>query len=138
MTPALPLMLALSLFCVVGCEAPAPRYGKVVVHDRDVDVRIIFNERDRIIIRDWYASRHHSLPPGLAKQGKLPPGHAKRWAPRDTLPPGLAYRSLPVELERRLSPLPDGYVRVIIGSDIVLINTRTRVIFDILYDIAAD
>lgn len=70
-----------------------------------------------------------------AKQGKLP-GHVKR--PRDSLPPGLSYRYLPVVLERRLSRLPDGYVRVIVDTDIYIMNTRTRVIFDILPDIADD
>lgn len=57
---------------------------------------------------------------------------------RDTLPPGLAWRELPPELERRLSRLPDGYIRVIVGSDIVLMDRRTRVVLDILYDIALD
>lgn len=136
MTHALTLVLAAIL--LGGCETAAPRHGEVVVRDRDFDVRIVFSDRDRIIIRDWYDDRRRSLPPGLAKKGKVPPGHAKRWGPRDTLPPGLAYRYLPVELERRLSRLPEGYVRVIVGGDIVILNTRTRVIFDILHDIADD
>jgi len=34
-----------------------------------------FSHRDRQLIRDWYK---RNLPPGLAKQGKIPPGHAKR------------------------------------------------------------
>lgn len=138
MTHTLPLILVLSAVVLGGCETPAPRHGEVVVRDRDFDLRVVFSERDRVIIRDWYDQRRRSLPPGLAKQGKLPPGHAKRLGPRDSLPPGLAYRSLPPELERRLSRLPDGYVRVIVGGDIVLINARTRVVLDILYDLAVD
>ena len=35
------------------------------------------------------------------------------------------------DLERRLSRLPEGYVRVIVGTDIVLMKTRSRVIIDI-------
>lgn len=130
------LVLATVLFG--GCESHPPRHGEVVVRDRDTSVRIVFSDRDRVIIREWYEERRRALPPGLAKKGMVPPGHAKRWGPRDTLPPGLAWRELPPELERRLSRLPDGYVRVIVGSDIVLMDRRTRVILDILYDIALD
>lgn len=138
MTYTLPLSLLLAAVLLGGCETPPPRHGEVVVRDRDFDVRVVFSDRDRAIIRDWYDDRRRSLPPGLAKQGKLPPGHAKRWGPRDSLPPGLAYRYLPVELERRLSRLPDGYVRVIVDTDIYIINSRTRVIFDIFRDIVVD
>lgn len=138
MTPTLPLTLILAAALLGACETAPPRHGEVVVHDRDVDVRVVFSDRDRAIIRDWYDDRRRSLPPGLAKQGKLPPGHAKRWGPRDTLPPGLAYRHLPTELERRLSRLPDGYVRVIVDTDIYIMHTRTRVILDVLHDLAVD
>jgi hypothetical protein len=138
MTHTLPLTLVLAAVLLGGCETTAPRHGEVVVRDRDFDVRVVFSDRDRAIIRDWYDDRRRSLPPGLAKQGKLPPGHAKRLGPRDTLPPGLAYRYLPSELERRLSRLPDGYVRVIVGGDVVLMHTRTRVVVDILHDMAVD
>lgn len=138
MTHTLPLTLVLAAVLLGGCETPPPRHGEVVVRDRDLDVRVVFSDRDRAIIRDWYDDRRRALPPGLAKQGKVPPGHARRWGPRDTLPPGLAYRHLPVELERRLSRLPDGYARVIVDTHIVLMNTRTRVIFDVLHDLADD
>ena len=138
MTHTLPLTLLLAAFLLGGCETPPPRHGEVVVRDRDLDVRVVFSDRDRAIIRDWYDDRRRSLPPGLANKGKVPPGHAKRWGPREVLPPGLTYRYLPVELERRLSRLPDGYVRVIVDTDIYIMNTRTRVIFDILRDIVDD
>lgn len=130
------LVLATVLFG--GCESHPPRHGEVVVRDGDMSVRIVFTDRDRMLIRDWYEERRRSLPPGLAKKGMVPPGHAKRLSPRDTLPPGLAWRELPPELERRLTRLPDGYVRVIVGKDIVLMDRRTRVILDILHDIALD
>lgn len=138
MTHTLPMTLILAAVLLGGCETYPPRHGEVVVRDRDFDVRVVFSDRDRAIIRDWYEVRRRSLPPGLAKQGKLPPGHAKRWGPRDILPPGLAYRYLPTELERRLSRLPEGYVRVIVDTDIYIMNTRTRVIFDVLRDLAVD
>lgn len=138
MTYTLPMTLILATVLLSGCKTDPPRHGEVVVRDRDFALRVVFSDRDRAIIRDWYEVRRRSLPPGLAKRGKLPPGHAKRWEARDILPPGLAYRYLPAELERRLSRLPEGYVRVIVGTDICIINTRTRVIFDVLHDLAVD
>ena len=71
------------------------------------------------------------VPPGLAKKNKLPPGLAKR----DRLPPGLQGRYLPDDLERRLRRLPDKYVRVKVGTDIVLMDRNTRVVFDIIYGV---
>jgi hypothetical protein len=68
------------------------------------------------------------LPPGLAKKDKLPPGLAKR----DTLPPGLAKRALPSDLDRLLGSLPKDRERSIVGDDVVLIDTATNVILDIL------
>jgi hypothetical protein len=34
-----------------------------------------------------------------------------------------------------LSPLPSGYVRMIIGNDVVLMDSHTRVVYDILWSI---
>lgn len=138
MIQTLPMCLLLVAVLLGACETPPPRHGEVVVRDREYDVRVVFTDRDRAIIRDWYEDRRRSLPPGLAKKGKLPPGHAKRWGPRESLPPGLTYRHLPPELERRLSRLPEGYARVIIETDIYIVNTRSRVIFDLFQDIVID
>ena len=97
-----------------------------------------FAEHDRIVIRDYY--RHPSsgasgLPPGLAKKQQLPPGLQKQVREKGTLPPGLQKRLLPGELEGRLSRLPPGYERVIVGADVVIVEIATRIIVDILADI---
>jgi len=102
----------------------------------------VFTEQDRREIDEWlrlgkriltgddskHGGKDKKMPPGLAKRDQLPPGLAKR----DTLPPGLAKRDLPSDLERRLSRLPGGYSRKSVGSDIVLIEEATGIIFDIL------
>lgn len=128
-------LLAAGITTLFGCETH-PRYGEVRVHDRDYDVRIVFSDRDRVLIRDYYGPPHRSLPPGLAKKGKIPPGHAWRMRRHDPIPPDAAWRPLPYELDRRLSRLPDGYVRIIVGADIGIMNVRTRVVFDVLEDFA--
>jgi len=116
---------------LAGCETHT-RYGDVHVHDRDYDVRVVFSERDRTIIRDYYRSDYRGLPPGLAKQGKAPPGHAFRMQRHQGIPPGVTWETLPADLERRLSRLPDGYVRIVIGADVAILHTRTRVVLDVI------
>lgn len=117
-----------------GCETH-PYYGDVRVHDRDYDVRVVFGDHDRVLIRDYYRSYYKGLPPGLAKKGKVPPGHAMKLYRNQPVPPGLEWRHLPDDLERRLSRLPDGYVRVIVGADVGIMNVRTRVIMDLIEDL---
>ncbi|MEW5768929.1 MAG: hypothetical protein AB1831_01055 [Pseudomonadota bacterium] len=129
------LPLAALLPLQSGCET-YPRYGEVRVHDRDYDVRVVFTDHDRVLIRDYYAPRHARLPPGLAKQGKVPPGHAWRMRRGTPIPQDYHWHAIPADLDGRLSRLPDGYVRVIVGADIGIMNVRTRVVVDLLEDIA--
>ena len=101
-------------------------------------VRIVFGSRDRDIIRDYYHDSYSNLPPGLAKRGgNLPPGLQKHLERDGTLPPGLQKRvqPFPYELERRLPPLPEGYRRVTLGVDILILDRRTQRIMDIVHDI---
>jgi len=126
----------LALMVLTGCGTFAATSGRIVVKDDTtvVDFRIV--EKDRAMMEQYYSLPKHrkkGLPPGLAKrEGNLPPGLAKR----EKLPPGLQGEALPYELEEKLSPLPSSMVRIRIGHDIVLMNRTTRVIFDIVYDIA--
>lgn len=117
-----------------GCEVH-PTYGDVRVHDREYDVRVVFTDQDRVLIRDYYRVNYRSLPPGLAKQGKVPPGHARKMYRYQPMPPEFEWRYLPGNLENRLSRLPDDYVRVIVGADVGIMNVRTRVIVDLIEDL---
>ncbi len=128
------LLIVAALAGLSGCETP-PRYGEVRVHERDYDVRVAFSDRDRAIIRDYYRGYYRGLPPGLAKQGKIPPGHAFRMQRHQGLPPGVTWEYLPADMERRLSRLPDGYVRIVIGTDVAILHTRTRVVLDVIEDL---
>jgi len=120
------------LLTLTGCATQVATSGRVVIKDDTGVVDIRIEDRDRAHIHDYYRGGK-GLPPGLAKRdGNLPPGLAKR----DKLPPGLQGEPLPHELERKLSKLPSSYVRVRIGQDIVLMDGRTRVVFDIIYGIA--
>ena len=96
----------------------------------------VFNSRDRRIISDYYRNRNSNLPPGLAKRnGNLPPGLQKQLQRNGTLPPGLQKRLEPLsgDLESRLPRLPVDYRRGVIGQDVVVYNTRTQRIMDVVH-----
>jgi hypothetical protein len=124
-----------------GCTTISPDLlsGSVLWQGGHSRVQVAFNDADRRQIHDYYSrgSSHKRLPPGLAKKKHLPPGHQKQLARNGKLPPGLARRALPNDLERHLSRLPESYARVKVGGDVVLMDTRTQVVVDILYDVAA-
>ncbi|MFN3749900.1 MAG: hypothetical protein ACK4SR_00905 [Thiobacillus sp.] len=133
--PAFAAVLAgAALLGMAGCDTAAVR-GDVRVHDRDLDVRVVFTDSDRRILRDYYRVDYRALPPGLAKQGKVPPGHAYRLQVRRPIPPEVRWNYLPQNLERQLSRLPDGYVRIIVGGSVAIMNVHTRVIVDLIEDI---
>lgn len=119
---------------LAGCETH-PYSGDVRVQDRGYDAGVVFSDQDRAIIQDYYRTYYRGLPPGLAKKGKIPPGHAAKLRRYQGVPPGVSWEYLPSDVERRLSRLPDGYARVVIGADIAILNTRTRVVLDLIEDI---
>lgn len=119
---------------LTGCET-YPYRGEVRVHDRDAAVRVVFTDSDRRIIRDYYRVDYRSLPPGLAKKGKAPPGHAHRFRVNQPLPPDAGWYYLPYNVERQLSRLPHDYVRITFGGDVAIMNVRTRIIVDLIEDI---
>jgi hypothetical protein len=118
---------------VAGCETQ-PRYGEVRVHDRDLDVRVVFTDHDRESCATITGSTTARCRPASPKRARCRP------ATRMRVTPALAARRLlalpaPGNVERQLSRLPDGYVRVIVGSSIAIMNVRTRVIFDVIENI---
>jgi len=122
------LIVLLSVVLLGGCLTTSPS-GRVVIRDGDTRVAVSFNEHDRRAIHDYYHHKRKRLPPGLAKRGgKLPPGLAKR----QQLPPGLGGKRLPSDLVGKLSAIPKGYIRLRVGTDIVLMNRDTRVVFDVI------
>ena len=74
--------------------------------------------------------------PGKGNKGKgnkgIPPGLAMKGG---ALPPGIAKRQLPSNLISQLPPAPQGYERVIVDNDILLINIATQIVHDVLTDI---
>ena len=97
----------------------------------------VFSVHEQTILKNYFRDNRSGLPPGLAKRDRLPPGLERQVQKRGTLPPGLQKKvqPLPPELERRLSVLPTGYRRVVIAGNVILMNEKTSLIYDIVRNV---
>ena len=97
----------------------------------------VFTREEITLVRNYFESNKAGLPPGLAKREKLPPGLQKHLERNGTLPPGLQKKvqPMPPELERRMRLLPTGYRRVVIAGNVILMNEKTAVIYDIVRNV---
>ena len=77
------------------------------------------------------------MPPGLARRESLPPGLARQVERNGTLPPGLERRlhPLPWALESQLPGLWGGLERVILGRDVLLMESATAKIVDLIRNV---
>ena len=138
--------MKISLVLEIGCLATTIAVGGCSVSRRSATsgptvtgggaVEVVFTNQERALVLGWFRDHRSSLPPGLAKRDRLPPGLEKQVRERGTLPPGLQKRThpLPVELERQLHKLPAGYVRVVVGATVVLMNQSTHMVHDVIRD----
>ena len=90
----------------------------------------VLSDDERRIIQRYFGEH----PDAVGKVKELPPGIRKKLARGGTLPPGIAMQVLPDGLHRRLPPR-DGQHYEIIGTDVVLVRTATKVIVDVLKDV---
>ena len=135
------LSCLMSAALITGCATtPTVDSGTVAIENKDMSAVIVFNDSDRGKISDYYKSmkKTKTMPPGLAKKQELPPGQQKHIARYGELPPGLEGRRLPLDLEEGLSRLPAGYVRLRVGGDVVLMNEKTRVVLDVIWDVSGE
>lgn len=108
-------------------EAQA-RQDEAKVRDRHDEAGGFFSGEDIAYIRDYY------------KQGPqlgITVGRIMKLRQGEPYPFGYTWRALPRDLEIRLSHLPPGYIRIIVGTDIGILEIRTRVVVDLLENPAA-
>lgn len=139
------LILIIVLATLPGCEnlvqdlrSAVDLSGVVRVQGGDASLTLYFSDADKRNIMDFYQGRKSGskkIPPGLAKRKNLPPGLQKQIERNGRLPPGLQGRGLPGDLDRRLEPLPAGYIRLVVEKDIVLMNKKTGIVLDVLIDV---
>ena len=67
-------------------------------------------------------------------KGGLPSGIAMKLERGGTLPPGIAKRDLPADLQSRL-PYRSDAIRQIVGDDVVLIEKGSDIILDVIRDV---
>ena len=124
---------------VAGGVAFAQGKGKDKEKDKPAAApRAEINDRDRDAIGKYFKSNAAGLPPGLAKRGDdLPAGLEKQLQKNGKLPPGLQKKvqPFPADLERRLCVLPTGYRRVVIAGNVIMMNEKTAVIYDIVRNV---
>ncbi len=121
-----------------GGPAPTQTQGKTNKGQSDdistgALLATIISATERALIGDYVRKAKASpqgLPPGLAGR-PLPPGLQKHIDRTGRLPPGLEKRRLPGEL-RGLLPARRGQDYRVVGNDIVLIETATNLILDIM------
>jgi len=94
----------------------------------------VFTMKEVTTITTWFRENHGKLPPGLAKRETLPPGLEQQLQKKGKLPPGLAKKiqPMPVVLEKQLIVLPTGYRRVVIGGNVIIMNSVTGMVYDIV------
>ena len=94
-----------------------------------------FSAQEVEIITRYYHSLTAADEPRGRGANRLPRGIAKNLARGKPLPPGLAKRNLPNSLVVQLPPPPAGYERVVVAGKILLIETATQVVHDVLTDV---
>ena len=104
-----------------------------------VHVHAHFNDRDRVIIHDYYEERYSSgrCPPGLAKKrnGCLPPGQAKKWRRGYPLSREVIYYDLPASIIVKIGLPPANHQYVRVAQDILLIALGTGIVVDAIEDL---
>ena len=93
-----------------------------------VTAEITISLGDRARIRAFYASQPR---PGVEA---LPPGIRRNLERGKALPPGIAKRSPPQNLQSTLT-VPDAFEIIEVGLDVLLVEVATGIIHDVLMDI---
>jgi hypothetical protein len=141
------LGLLLLLFSMTACAPAGPAMQQpasvksvetVETQKNTPPVIATFSEQDRQKITDYYRGRTGSSQEMGQEQGKmqeLPPDLQKHIPKYSHLPPGLEEFHLPPELENSLSSLPAGYIRIKVGTNVVLLDTNTGVAADVIWNV---
>lgn len=123
-------------------------------------MEIAFTEAERALIHEYFGrpdsvtqrqevskedgkkgkknKKDKGMPGGLAKRGSLPPGLQRQLDKNGALPPGLQKKALPSDLQARLPPAPGGYERVIVDTDVLLVEAATGVVRDVITNVVRE
>lgn len=82
--------------------------------------------------REYEDDNENAKGKGKHKKKGLPPGIAMKLERGGTLPPGIAKKNLPDDLEQKLPPVRQGYERRVVDRDVLLVESATGRIADII------
>ena len=95
-----------------------------------------FDQRETQVIRDYYRmqvekaraarGKGGGIPADMPRKDELQPGIARQIRVNAALPPGIAKKSLPAELERSL-PIRPSLLRLIAGDKVMLVDAKNTV-----------
>ena len=126
---------------VLALAAPAWSQGATAGSDT---AERVFGAIEKKIIEDFFGEqaaeagttkKAKGKKKDKGKSGEAPPGLAKHIEKHGTLPPGLARKELPPGLADRLPPTGAGLERLIVDEDVLLVETATGIVLDIIKDI---
>ncbi len=140
-------------FLILALTALVPAQSTAATKGQDATERVlqrVFSEAEKAVIEEYFGHKHdpkykrdekhkkskRDLPPGLAKKDKLPPGLQMQLEKNGRLPPGLVRNDLPKRLQDKLYAPKKGTKRVIVGDDVILFDTATDIVLDILRGVA--
>ncbi len=101
-----------------------------------ISIGAVFGDRDRATVQAYYGDRYaqaQRCPPGLAKKnnGCQPPGQAKKYTVGQPLPADVVWYPVPPVLVQRLPVLPTNHAYVRVGGDVLILNSRSRLVVDV-------
>ncbi len=121
------LLITLALALLAG-----PALAQRNARGTETVLEQVFSAVERTLIKDFFDEGRGKTKHKGKKAKGLPPGLAKQLARNGRLPPGLEGRDLPPGLAKRLGHAGVGRSRKIVGNDVLLIETATGLILDIL------
>lgn len=115
-------VLGLLLMAMLGgCALHTATSGGVAVTGAAAAAEPRFSAAERRDLHDYFATKTQRTSPAPAR--------------RETLSPDTRGQPLPAALERRWPRLPRGYLRAIVGADVLLIKRDTRQVVDGVYGV---
>ncbi|HEY9385351.1 MAG TPA: hypothetical protein VIP80_17725 [Gemmatimonadales bacterium] len=127
MPKPLQLLLIAAMLAAATSPSAAQRPDKPKGPKDKPAVRVVFQDSDRGVFRDYYRGHLDQVKP-------LPPGIAKNLERGKPLPPGIARTRVPEVVVARLPWRPAGYTFFLVGDRVVLLDGNGRVA-DILVSI---
>ncbi|MDX1514401.1 MAG: hypothetical protein R3174_11745 [Gammaproteobacteria bacterium] len=147
-----------ALLALTGPVVASSNVAEEIVRD---SLEIVFTETEKKLIREYFGHTDDGrkektaeagggnkakkgkkdkkgMPQGLAKRESLPPGLQRQLDEKGALPPGLQKKALPSDLQSRLPPAPKGYERVIVDANVLLVETATGIVRDVITDVVRE